>query len=221
MRLLLVEDDELLGDALRVSLSREGYELNWVRDGIAAERALLAGDVDLLVLDLGLPFKDGVEVLKALRARGGSVPVLVLTARDAVSERIVGLDSGADDYLVKPFDMEELFARLRALIRRSSGRVTPVLRHGDIVLDPAGHSVSLRDRPLDLTRSEFIILHTLLENAGKVVSRARLETELYGPIPEVDSNAVEVYVHHLRRKFGNDLIRTLRGVGYLIPKANP
>ena len=221
MRLLLVEDDELLGDALRVTLGQEGYDVVWVTDGIAAERALLGGGVEAVVLDLGLPYKDGLEVLRALRARGGAIPVLVLTARDAVAERVEGLDTGADDYLVKPFDMDELLARLRALLRRAGGRVTPVLRHGDILLDPTAHTVALNDRPVELTRSEFVILKTLLENAGKVVSRPRLEAELYGPVPDVDSNAVEVYVHHLRKKFGNELIRTLRGVGYLIAKPKP
>jgi two-component system response regulator QseB len=218
MRILLVEDDEILGDALQASFVRAGQEVTWVRDGIAADQALLAGGYGLLLLDLGLPFRDGIDLLKALRARGGDILVMVLTARDTVTDRITGLDSGADDYLVKPFDLDELHARVRALLRRGTGHVSPLIIHGDITLDRAAHSAHLKDEAVELTRSEFTVLRLLLESAGKVVPRAKLESHLYGPNQVTDSNAVEVYIHHLRRKFGNDLIRTLRGVGYMVTK---
>ncbi len=221
MRILLVEDDEILGDALQASFVRAGWEVTWVRDGIAADQALLAGGYGLLLLDLGLPFRDGIDLLKALRARGGDILVMVLTARDTVTDRITGLDSGADDYLVKPFDLDELHARVRALLRRSAGHVSPLLKYGDITLDRAAHSAFLKDTAVELTRSEFTVLRLLLESAGKVVSRGKLESHLYGPNQVADSNAVEVYIHHLRRKFGNDLIRTLRGVGYMVAKEKP
>lgn len=221
MRLLLVEDDDLLGDALRTGLVQEGYDVAWVKDALAADRALLDVRTDLVLLDLGLPHGDGLQVLRRLRARGRDLPVLILTARDTVDDRVQGLDAGADDYLVKPFDLEELHARVRALLRRSGGRVSPVLRHGDITLDPVAHAVALGGTPVELTPREFLLLKTLLENVGRVLPRARLERELYGEGADVDSNAVEVHVHHLRRKIGNEVIRTLRGIGYTIPKAKP
>lgn len=221
MRLLLVEDDDLLGDAVRTALVQDGYEVVWVKDALAAERALLADRSDLMLLDLGLPHGDGLQVLARLRARGGDLPVLILTARDTVGDRVQGLDAGADDYLVKPFDLDELHARVRALLRRRSGRVSPVLRYGEIALDPAGHTVALRGAPVELTPREFLLLKVLLENVGRVLPRTRLERELYGDGSDVDSNAVEVHVHHLRKKVGNEVIRTLRGIGYTIPKANP
>lgn len=216
MRLLLVEDDPLLGDGIRVGLGQDDYTVDWFRDGHSAEAALKSEHYDLMVLDLGLPDIAGLEVLKQLRARGNDLPVLILTARDAVSDRVVGLDSGADDYMVKPFDLDELTARLRALLRRHSGRAQSEIRHGDIVLDPAAHRVTQAGKLVDISPREYAVLHMLLENEGKVMSRSRLEDGLYSWDGEVESNAIEVYVHHLRKKLGSALIRTIRGVGYII-----
>ena len=218
MRLLLVEDDELLGDAVRTGLSQEGYTVDWMKDGISAEAALKAEHFDLVVLDLGLPRRSGLEILKTLRTSSNPIPVLILTARDTVSDRVQGLDTGADDYFIKPFDMDELNARIRALLRRSSGRASPKLVHKGITLDPVAHIVTLDDKPVELSAREFVILQTLLENKGKVISKSRLEQGLYGWNMEVESNTVEVYIHHLRKKLGNDLIQTIRGVGYMITR---
>jgi two-component system response regulator QseB len=219
MRLLLVEDDEPLGDALRAGLSQEGYTVDWLRDGESASVALRTEPYELVVLDLGLPRKSGIDVLKQLRDRGDSVPVLILTARDTVSDRVQGLDAGADDYLIKPFDLDELCARLRALLRRRGGRATAEIRHGEIVLDPAAHSVTRAGKPVELSPREFAVLQMLLENRGRALSRQRLEESLYSWESDVESNAVEVYVHHLRKKLGAELIRTIRGVGYIVDKA--
>jgi len=218
MRLLLVEDDDLLGDAIRTGLTQEGYTVDWMTDGVSAEAALKAEHFDLVVLDLGLPRRSGLEVLKTLRTAGNPIPVLILTARDMVSDRVQGLDTGADDYFVKPFDMDELCARIRALLRRSSGRASPKLAYKSITLDPVSHIVTNDDLPVELSAREFIILQTLLENKGKVISKNRLEQGLYGWNMEVESNTVEVYIHHLRKKLGNELIQTIRGVGYMINK---
>ncbi|MDX1824517.1 MAG: response regulator [Thiohalomonadales bacterium] len=218
MRLLLVEDDELLGDGLRIGLKQSGYTVEWLKDGIAADQALQQEQFDLVVLDLGLPRQSGLEVLKNLRKSGNSVPVLILTARDAVKDRVEGLDCGGDDYLVKPFDLDELCARLRALQRRRSGRVEPQIQHGDLLVDPAAHKVSLAGNEINLSTSEFALLHYLLDNRGRVIPRTRLEEMLYGWQSEVESNALEVFIHHLRKKLGRDLIRTVRGVGYVIEK---
>jgi two-component system response regulator QseB len=218
MRLLLVEDDELLGDGLRIGLKQSGYTVEWLKDGIAADQALQQEQFDLVVLDLGLPRQSGLEVLKNLRKSGNSVPVLILTARDAVEDRVEGLDCGGDDYLVKPFDLDELCARLRALQRRRSGRVEPQIQHGDLLVDPAAHKVSLAGNEINLSTSEFALLHYLLDNRGRVIPRTRLEEMLYGWQSEVESNALEVFIHHLRKKLGRDLIRTVRGVGYVIEK---
>ena len=218
MRLLLVEDDNLLGDAIRAGLTQEGYTIDWMKDGISAESALKTEHFDLVVLDLGLPRRSGLEVLKTLRSAGNPVPVLILTARDMVSDRVQGLDTGADDYFVKPFDMDELCARIRALLRRSSGRTSPMLVYKSLTLDPVSHIVTDNDIPVDLSAREFVILQTLLENKGRVISKDRLEQDLYGWNTEVDSNTVEVYIHHLRKKLGNELIQTVRGVGYMISK---
>jgi DNA-binding response OmpR family regulator len=193
--------------------------VEWVTEGHAAETALAARRFDLLLLDLNLPYRGGLEVLRRLRAGGRSLPVLILTARDTVADRVQGLDAGADDYLVKPFDLIELFARVRALLRRQPGAAA-LIRHGDIVLDPNAHTVTRRGEPVELTRREFFLLKALLENAGRVMSRASLEQALYGLGEEVGSNTVEVHVHHLRRKFGAELIQTVRGVGYLVSRAD-
>ncbi|BAU48743.1 transcriptional regulator [Sulfurifustis variabilis] len=219
MRLLLVEDDELLGDAIRVALAHDHYVVEWARDGLAAERALRGDAFDLVLLDLQIPGRAGLDILKSLRAAGNAVPVLILTARDTVRDRVIGLDAGADDYLVKPFDLDELHARVRALMRRGSGRASAALEHGDIRLDPEAHTVAQRGEPVELSPREFALLRLLLENAGRVLSRGRLEEALYGGEADVGSNAVEVHVHHLRRKLGADLIHTVRGVGYLVKKA--
>jgi two-component system response regulator QseB len=218
MRLLLVEDDAMLGESVRRALRNEGHAVDWVQDGQAAELALAGEAYDALLLDLGLPRKGGLDVLRGLRRRGDRTPVLVLTAQDAVRERVAGLDAGADDYLVKPFDVHELAARLRALQRRSAGRAEPVIEHGPIVLNPATHEVLLDGAPVALTAREFSLLHALLEHPGRPVSRARLEERLYGWEEQVESNAVEVHVHSLRRKLGAGWIKTLRGVGYVVPR---
>ena len=218
MRILLVEDDELLGDAIRTGLTQEKYTVDWVMDGSSADLALKNEDFDLVVLDIGLPKLSGIEVLQKLRQANNTTPVLLLTAKFTVQDRVKGLDAGADDYLTKPFDMDELSARVRALIRRGSGRSTPMLSHGTITLDPISHQVNKDDQAVELSAREFAILRILLEYQGRVMSKSRLEQELYGWTSDVESNTVEVYIHHLRKKLGNDLIRTIRGVGYMIDK---
>jgi DNA-binding response OmpR family regulator len=218
MRLLLVEDDPLLGDGVRTGLDQAGFAVDWVRDGAAADAALRGGGFAAVVLDLGLPKLSGLELLQALRGRGDATPVLILTARDAVPDRIRGLEAGADDYLVKPFDLGELTARLRALIRRSAGRGTREIRHGELSLDPDALRVTRGGAAVELSPREFAVLHELLQNAGRVLSRQQLEQTLYGWDGEVESNAVEVHIHHLRRKLGSGLIRNIRGVGYIVPK---
>jgi len=218
MRILLAEDDPQLGDGLTVGLRQDGYAVDWVKDGIAADLALETESFDLLVLDLGLPRLAGMEVLARLRGRGQTLPVLILSARDATGDKIAGLDSGADDYVVKPIDLDELAARVRALARRSAGRATPLMRSGDIELDPAAHRVTLGGVPVELATREFSLLQALIQNAGRVMTRAQLEASLYGWRDEPDSNALEVHIHHLRKKLGADRIKTLRGVGYLMAK---
>lgn len=218
MRVLLVEDDELLGSAVQAGLQQAGYMVDWLRDGRLAASALEDEEPDLLVLDLGLPGKDGLQLLTELRARDSSLPVLVLTARDTVDDRIAGLDSGADDYLIKPFDLGELTARLRAIVRRRDGRANPVIQHGELTFDPAARSVSLSGETLNLTAKAIAILEALLQRPGVPLSRERLEQILYGWGEGVESNAVEVHIHHLRKKLGKDVIRTIRGLGYMVPK---
>jgi DNA-binding response OmpR family regulator len=218
MRILLVEDDELIGDGVAAGLRDDGHAVDWAQDGEAALAALGTHEYAAVVLDVGLPKQSGLEVLRRLRAGGDRTPVLVLTARASVDERVAGLDAGADDFLPKPFALDELHARLRALARRAAGRATPVLRCGRMVLDPAAHAVTLDGQPVSLSAREFTLLQLLMENAGRVLHRERLEQALYGWNEEVESNAVEVHIHHLRRKLGKEAIVTVRGVGYTVPK---
>jgi two-component system OmpR family response regulator/two-component system response regulator QseB len=218
MRILLAEDDLMLGDGLRAGLRQLGFQVEWVRDGLTAERELISGEFSAAVLDLGLPLKDGLEVLQTLRSRRLNTPVLILTARDAVHDRVRGLDLGADDYVIKPVDLNELGARLRALVRRAHGQVQDVWRAGAVSLDPSARQVCLNGEPVLLSTREFALLHLLMLNAGRVLSREQLEQKLYSSGNEVESNAIEVHIHHLRRKLGQDLIQTVRGVGYTVPQ---
>lgn len=218
MRLLLVEDDPLLGDGVRAGLKLSGFAVDWVTDGQAAKHALESECYSLMVLDIGLPQISGLDLLKWLRQRGGRLPVLMLTARDTVADRVSGLDCGADDYLVKPFDLDELVARLRALARRSAGQAAPELQHGGLKVDLAAHAVTFNGQAVELSAREFTLLIELLRSCGKVLSREQLEQRLYGWGEEVESNSVEVHIHHLRKKLGADLIRTVRGVGYTVDK---
>ncbi len=218
MRILLAEDDPLLGDGLRAGLRQLGFLVDWVRDGEAAERELRAQPYAAAVLDLGLPLKDGMDVLASVRRAGVTLPVLVLTARDAVPDRVRGLNLGADDYVVKPVDLHELAARLRALVRRAHGQPQEALALQDVVLEPAARTVHRAGVPVALSPREFDLLHALMLNAGRVLSREQLEQHLYSWGREVDSNAVEVHIHHLRRKLGAGCIHTVRGVGYMLPR---
>ena len=214
MRILLAEDDPMIGDSLRKGLRGEGFTVDWIQDGRGAERALETTEYALVLLDLGLPNKDGLAVLRGWRQRGLTVPVLILTARDAVPDRVKGLDTGADDYLVKPFDLAELLARMRALLRRQAGRAREMIEIGALRLDPAAHAVEYQGQPVALSAREFALLHALLEAPGAVLSREQLEDRLYGWGEEVASNAIEVHIHNLRRKLNPGIIRTVRGVGY-------
>jgi len=217
MRLLLAEDDDLLGDGLCVGLKQAGYTVDWVQDGVAAVNALHDESFELVVLDLGLPKMSGMQVLKQLSSSGNNIPVLILTALDRIEQRVAGLDGGADDYLVKPFDLNELCARLRVLQRRNTGRSDPVISYKGIVLDPAAHEVVYNGKQIILSHHEFVVLQYLLENIGRVVSRSKIEEVLYG-WDGVESNSMEVFIHHLRKKFGSKLIKTVRGVGYIVEK---
>ncbi len=216
MRILLAEDDELLGGGLRAGLDQRGFQVDWVRDGVAAERELLSAQHQAVVLDIGLPRQDGLAVLKAVRERGIDTPVLVLTARDAVAQRIEGLNLGADDYVVKPVDLDELAARLHALVRRAYGKTQTMLQVRDVVMDPSARQVSRSGEAISLSTREFDLLQALLLNAGRVLSREQLEQHLYRWGHEVESNTIEVHIHHLRRKMGAELIDTVRGVGYIV-----
>ena len=218
MRLLLVEDDAMVGEAVRQGLLQDGFAVDWLRDGRSAELAVANGVYDLLLLDLGLPNKEGIEVLRTLRQKGDGIPVIILTARDAVADRIRGLDTGADDYVVKPFDLDEIAARIRALLRRRSGRANIAMKVGRVTLDPATHEVACDGKSIPLSQREFALLAALLDRPGVVLSRERLEEKLYGWGEEVASNTVEVYVHALRRKLGQDFIKNIRGVGYVVPR---
>ncbi len=218
MRILLVEDDQLLGDGIQAGLKQVGFRVDWAKDGIAAELAFRTDVYACAVLDIGLPRLSGLELLERLRRAGNKVPVLILTARDRVEDRVKGLDSGADDYVVKPFDLPELAARLRALVRRSRGEAAPRLCVGEIELDPAARSVEFRGHPVELSTREFALLQELMLHAGKVLSREQLSERVYSWGEEIESNAIEVHVHHLRRKLAPELVRTVRGVGYLMPR---
>jgi len=218
MRLLLVEDDAMIGEAVLDVLRTEHYAVDWVRDGEMADAALRSETYDLVLLDLGLPRRDGLEVLRGLRARRQTMPVLVATARDAVGDRVAGLDAGADDYVVKPFDTDELLARIRALIRRSAGHAEPVFSHKGVTLNPATREASVNGEPVSLSAREWAVLEPLLLRPGTVFSRSQLEEKLYGWKEDISSNAVEVYVHGLRKKLGADLIQTVRGLGYVVPR---
>ena len=226
MRLLLVEDDRMIGESLQRTLRLEGFAVDWVRDATAADGTLASERFDLVLLDLGLPRgaasgpADGLEVLRALRARRDATPVIVLTARDARGDRVAGLDAGADDYLVKPFEFDELNARIRAVLRRHAGRAEPVLSQGGVTLDPAQRRVTLNGTPVVLSAREFAVLEALMARPGAVLSRAQLEDRLYGWGEEIESNAVSVYIHQLRKKLGADFIRNVRGVGYFIDAAD-
>ena len=218
MRLLLVEDDLMIGESVLDLLRDDGYAVDWARTAGMADTALASSTYDLILLDLGLPDRDGLEVLRALRARKILVPVLVATARDAVPARVLGLDAGADDYIVKPYDLDELLARIRALLRRSAGRAEPIYEYQNVCINPATREVSVDGQPVLLSSREWAVLEPLLARPGMILSRARLEEKLFSWKDEVSSNAVEVYIHGLRKKLGAQLIQNIRGVGYLIPK---
>ncbi|KIF79909.1 response regulator transcription factor [Noviherbaspirillum autotrophicum] len=217
MRLLLVEDDPMIGESVRKGLRQDGFTVDWVQDGRAGESALDDKVHDLVLLDLGLPGKEGLDVLKSIRRKGNRIPVLILTARDAVPDRVAGLNAGADDYLIKPFDLEELSARIRALLRRQAGRAEEVIVHGELTLVPATHEASFAGQPLALSAREFALLEALLERPGVVLSIAQMEEKIYGWDDEVGSNTIEVYIHSLRKKLGTGFIKNVRGVGYMIP----
>ncbi|MCG7868067.1 MAG: DNA-binding response regulator [gamma proteobacterium symbiont of Stewartia floridana] len=218
MRIVLAEDDRHLGEGLSMGLRELGHTVDWLVDGPATEQAMMSENIDALILDLGLPTQDGLDVLKNLRGRGSNVPVLVLTARDTLDDRIQGLDLGADDYVVKPFDLLEVDARLRAICRRREGRAAPVIEYDGLTMDPASRSLQKDGVEVILGANEFSILETLISHPGRIMSRQALEESLYGWDEGVESNAIEVYIHHLRKKLGKTLIKTVRGVGYMIPK---
>ena len=218
MRLLLVEDDTMIGEAVLDQLRAEHYAVDWVRDGETAESALQTQAYDLVLLDLGLPRRDGLEVLRGLRARKQRLPVLIVTARDSVQQRVQGLDAGADDYILKPFDLDELLARIRALLRRASGRAEPVYEYKGVAICPATREVSVQGAAVVLSAREWAVLEPLLARPGLVLSRAQLEEKLYGWKDDISSNAVEVYIHGVRKKLGAELIQNVRGVGYMVPK---
>jgi len=216
MRVLLVEDDRMIGESIRAALKQDGSAVDWVRDGRSAESTLATEQFDLVLLDLGLPQRDGLQILRAMRLRHDQTPVIVLTARDALQDRVAGLDAGADDYLVKPFELEELAARIRAVTRRKAGRAEPAIEVGDVRLDPSMRQVTRGGEPVVLSAREYAVLEALMSRPGAILSRAQLEDRLYGWGDAIESNAVSVYVHQLRRKLGSDFIRNVRGVGYYV-----
>ena len=219
MRLLLVEDDTMIGESVLDLLRAEHYAVDWVKDGEMADTALRSQTYDLVLLDLGLPRRDGLAVLRGMRSRKERIPVLIATARDSVQQRIEGLDAGADDYVLKPYDLDELLARIRALLRRAAGRAEPVYEHKGVTINPATREVTVGDQPVVLSAREWAVLEPRLARPGLVLSRAKLEEKLYGWKDEISSNAVEVYIHGLRKKLGTEVIQNVRGVGYLVPKA--
>jgi DNA-binding response OmpR family regulator len=219
MRVLLAEDDGMIAEGLRTALRQSGFVVDWMRDGRSAATALETSEFDLVLLDLGLPQLDGLAVLRELRQRGNATPVIILTARDEIQHRVAGLDAGADDYIVKPFDLDEVNARMRSVLRRAAGRGDPAIHHRDLRLDPVTRTVERNGVPVSLSAHEFAVLEALLLRPGAVLSRSQLEDRLYGWSAEIGSNAIEVYIHGLRRKLGSDAIRTVRGVGYFIPKS--
>lgn len=221
MRILLVEDDTMLGETLQTALEPQGYTVDWLNDGQQALHAISEQYFDLVILDLGLPRLDGMSVLKTVRAKGISTPILILTARDTLQDKVNGLDAGADDYLLKPFDLDELNARLRALTRRFHGRADTRINYGELILDPQSQQAFFKKQEIILHRREFMLLHQLLENIGKVITRQQIEQSLYGWGADLESNALEVHIHHLRKKFYPELIKTVRGVGYMIEKLKP
>lgn len=218
MRILLVEDDPLLGDGAKTGLTQFGYTVDHLRDGDSAKLALASESFDLVILDLGLPKLSGLKLLQSIRNAGNPVPVIILTARESIEDRVKGLDAGADDYMTKPFDMDELCARVRALIRRSSGRADSTIHYRNIELDPAAHAVTVDDVEVNVPRREFALLQKLLENTGNVLSREQLMQSIYGWEEDVDSNTLEVHIHNLRKKLDANFIRTIRGVGYMVEK---
>jgi len=218
MRLLLVEDDELLGDAVKTGLSQFDYIVDWLKDGESAKNALKTESFELIILDLGLPKLSGLSLLQTLRNNGNTTPIIILTARDSIESRVKGLDCGADDYIIKPFDLNELSARIRALVRRSQGRADTTIQFRNVILDPAAHSVMVDNVVINVPRREFSLLQKLLENSGQVLSREQLMQSVYGWDEDVDSNTLEVHIHNLRKKLNADYIRTIRGIGYMIEK---
>jgi DNA-binding response OmpR family regulator len=219
MRVLLVEDDAMLGKAVQAGLQQQGHAVDWVRDGVAGEEAVIAGDYGAVLLDLGLPRQNGMQLLEKLRRAGHVMPVIIITSRDEIPDRVLGLDKGADDFVIKPFDLEELGARLRAAARRAAGRAQALIEHGTLRVDPGARSVSIAGRDAALTAREFALLLQLLEHRGRVLSRTQLQESVYNWSSDVESNTVEVHVHHLRRKLGRELIRTVHGHGYMIDSA--
>lgn len=218
MRLLLVEDDYLLGDAVKTGLTQFGYTVDWLKDGESAYNALKCESFEVIILDLGLPKLSGLDFLQSIRREGNTTPVIIVTARESIEDRVRGLDSGGDDYLIKPLDLNELSARVRALARRSHGRAESAIQYRNIILDPAAHSVLLDGNPVNLPRREFALLQKLLENTGQVLSREQLMQSIYGWVEEVESNTLEVHIHYLRKKLNANFIRTIRGIGYMVEK---
>ena len=220
MRVLLVEDDRMIGEAIESALRAATYAVDWVRDGNSAQRSIESLKYDAVLLDLGLPQKDGIEVLRSIRSKGNLIPVLVITARDSIEDRIQGLDAGADDYVLKPFDMAELLARMRAVLRRKGGAAAFVMSNGLIVLDPATREASVGDEKIRLSGREFSLLYTLMVRPGAILSRSELEERIYGWNEEVESNAVEFLIHSLRKKLGTGSIKNIRGVGWMVSREN-